>query len=94
VGHDVLTAHEAGQAGQGISDAQILAYAISQARAVITFDRRHFIRLHKQVQPHSGIIVCTDDRDWMALANRVHQAIGALPSLDNQLIRINRPAKP
>jgi hypothetical protein len=29
-----------------------------------------------------------------ALAVRVHQAIVALPSLDNQLIRINRPAKP
>ena len=93
-GHDVLTANEAGRAGQGIGDAEVLAFAISQSRAVITFDRRHFIRLHQQVQPHSGIIVCTDDRDWAALAVRVHQAIAALPSLDNQLIRINRPAKP
>jgi hypothetical protein len=94
LGHDVLTANEAGQARQGFSDAQVLAFAISQTRAVLTFNRRHFIRLHRQVQPHYGIIVCTDDRDWIALAARVHQAIGALPSLENQLIRINRPAKP
>jgi hypothetical protein len=94
LGHDVLTASEAGQARQRISDALVLAFAISQTRAVITFDRRHFIRLHQQVQTHSGIIVCTDDRDCIALAARVHQAIGALPSLDNQLLRINRPAKP
>src|SRR5260370_42612125 len=93
-GHDVLTANEAGRAGQGIRDAEGLAFAISQSRAVITFDRRHFIRLHQQVQPHSGIIVCTDDRDWAALAVRVHQVIAALPSLDTQLIRINCPAKP
>jgi len=53
----------------------VLAFAISQKRAVITFDRRHFIRLHQQVQTHSGIIVCTDDRDWIALAARVHQAL-------------------
>ena len=74
LGHDVLTANEAGRARQEIPDAEVLAFAISQSRAVITFDRRHFIRLHQQVQPHSGIIVCTDDRDWMALAVRVHQA--------------------
>jgi predicted nuclease of predicted toxin-antitoxin system len=94
LGHDAMTANEAGQAGQGIPDGQVLAFAISQGRAVITFDRRHFIRLHQQVQPHSGIIVCTDDGDWAALAARVHQAIRSLPNLDNQLIRINRPAKP
>jgi len=94
LGHDVLTANEAGRAGQGIRDADVLAYANLQNRAVITFNRRHFIRLHQQVQLHSGIIVCTDDRDWIALAARVHQAISALPSLENQLIRINRPAKP
>jgi hypothetical protein len=94
LGHDMLTANDAGQARQGLSDAQVLAFAISQTRAVITFNRRHFIRLHRQVQPHCGIIVCTDDRDWIALAARVHLAIIALPSLDNQLIRVNRPAKP
>lgn len=94
LGHDVLSANEAGRAGQGIGDAQVPAFAISERRAVITFNRRHFIRLHQQVQPHSGIIVCTDDRECIALAARVHLTITALPSLDNPLIRINRLAKP
>ena len=37
LGHDVLTANEAGRARQQISDAQVLAFAISQKRAVIHY---------------------------------------------------------
>jgi hypothetical protein len=43
---------------------------------------------------HAGIIVCTKDDDAVALATRIHQAICNLPTLDNQLIRVNRPATP
>ncbi|MCI0364127.1 MAG: DUF5615 family PIN-like protein [Phycisphaerales bacterium] len=93
-GHDVLTVQEAGNAGQGIPDPDVLAFAVSQGRAVLTFNRRHFIRLHRQVQPHCGIIVCTDDRDVVALADRIHQALLSCLNLDNQLIRVNRPATP
>jgi hypothetical protein len=88
LGHDVLTVPEAGQ--QGSSDAQVLAFATAANRAVLTFNRRHFIRLHSQVSTHGGIIVCTDD-DAVALANRIDQAIAACPVLANQLLRINRP---
>jgi hypothetical protein len=48
-GHDVQAAHEAGQAGQGISDVDGLAFAVSQNRAVLTFDRRDVIRIHKML---------------------------------------------
>ena len=44
LGHDMLTAQEAGQAGQGIEDAAVLAFATAAGRAVLTFNRRHFIR--------------------------------------------------
>jgi predicted nuclease of predicted toxin-antitoxin system len=88
LGHDVLTVQEAGE--QGSDDAQVLAYATAANRAVLTFNRRHFIRLHKLTPRHSGIVVCTDDQAE-ALADRIHQALIACPVLDNQLIRIVRP---
>jgi hypothetical protein len=93
-GHDVLTAHEAGRAGQRIPDADVLAFAVSQNRAVLTFSRRDFIRLHSSSQPHCGIIVCTDDRDVAALAARIHHAILNCPVLNNQLLRVNPPQTP
>ncbi len=94
LGHDVLTAQEAGQAGKGIVDEDVLAFAISQTRAVLTFNRKHFIRLHGRIFPHDGILVCTKDDDVLALANRIHQALGQCPNLQNQLLRINKPSTP
>jgi hypothetical protein len=90
LGHDLLTAHEAGRAGQGITDKEVLAFAIAAGRAVVTFNRRHFIRLHSEVSSHAGIIVCTRDDDVLALANRIHQQLQKIPTLQNQLLRINR----
>jgi predicted nuclease of predicted toxin-antitoxin system len=97
MGHDVLTAQQAGQAQQGIPDPQVLAFAAAQGRAVLTFNRRHFVRLHQRTissGSHAGVIVCTKDSDVVALARRIHQAITALPSLTNQLVRIRKPPSP
>ncbi len=97
LGHDVVTAQQAGQAHQGIADPLVLAFAVTQGRAVLTFNRRHFVRLHRQTilsGSHAGIIVCTKDDDVQALALRIHQAIVALPSLANQLVRIHKPPQP
>jgi predicted nuclease of predicted toxin-antitoxin system len=98
MGHDVLTAHQAGQSNQQILDAQVLAFAAAQDLAVLTFDRWHFLRLHQRILlgggSHNGIIVCTKDDDVAALALRIHQAIAALPSLANQLMNIRKPPSP
>lgn len=97
MGHDVLTAQQAGQANQAIPDSLVLAFATAQGRAVLTFNRRHFVRLHQQTHPagsHAGIIVCTKDSNVAALALRIHQAIAALPSLGNQLVRVRKPPSP
>jgi hypothetical protein len=94
LGHDVLTAVDASRANKGIKDPDVLAFAISQKRAVPTFNRRDFFRLHRQNPSHSGIIACTNDNNSIALAARIHQAILNCPILDNQLIRIVRPSKP
>jgi hypothetical protein len=93
-GHDVLTAQDAGQANQAIPDPLVLSFAVAQGRAVVTFNYRHFVRLHKQTistGSHAGIIVCTKDNEVQAVALRIHQAIAALPSLMNQLVRIRKP---
>src|SRR5260370_3112208 len=94
LGHDLLTVREAGQGGQGIDDADVLAFAITQSRAVLTFNRWDYIRLHTRVRPHAGIIICTRDDDFVALAIRINQAIAACPNLDSQLLRVNRPRTP
>ena len=90
-GHDVLTAREAENAGLGIPDDQVLAFAISNNRAVLTFNRRHFIRLHNLQPNHNGIIVCTEDLDRERLATRINEAIFGVETLSCQLIRVNRP---
>jgi hypothetical protein len=93
-GHDVLTAQEAGNAGRGIGDPLVLAHAISVGRAVVTFNRHHFIGLHLRDPNHAGIITCTDDHDAFALATRIDQAIAVAGPLAGQLIRVNRPSAP
>jgi hypothetical protein len=94
LGHDVLTVQEAGQGNRRTSDDAVLAFATAQGRAVLTFNRRHFFRLHRANQAHAGIFVCTWDRDVVALAARVHEALTHHPMLERQLIRITRPPKP
>ncbi len=89
--HDVLTAREAGNAGQRIPDEQVLAFAVSDERAVLTFNRSDFIRLHRLQPIHTGIIVCKEDRDWDGLATRINEAISTAETLSGQLVRINRP---
>lgn len=92
LGHDVLTVQEAGQKGQ--KDPAVLAFANAQGRAVLTYNRRHFIRLHRQTSSHSGIVICTRDKDFIALAGRIHQTVANCRNLANQLLRVYRPSVP
>ena len=88
--HDVLTSHDAGHANRKISDEDVLEYAVAERRALLTLNRRHFVKLHQDKPAHSGIIVCTVDRDFKEQANRIHAAIVELSSLDGILLRVNR----
>jgi len=92
LGHDVLTVQEAGKANQGVPDSEVLVFASSDRRAVITQNRKDFVRLHSLQPNHEGIIICTNDRNWQALANRIDMAITVEESLQGKLIRIVRPA--
>ena len=93
LGHDVLTVLEAGQAEQRVTDEDILAFATGQNRAVLTLNRKHFIRLHSVKPEHAGIVVCTFDPDFSGQAERVHAEIKTRDSLTEQLVRINRSVR-
>jgi len=91
MGHDVLTIQDSGRAGQALADTEILAFAHSQGRAVVTLNRRHFGRLHISHLDHSGIIVCTFDPDFAKQASRIDTELKQYSVLARQLIRVNRP---
>lgn len=90
LGHDVLTTQEAGNAGQAIPDHAVLDFATRAGRAVLTLNRRDFIRLHKRGISHADVVVCTEDTDTAAQATRVHDSVTSLPSLAGQLVRVNQ----
>jgi predicted nuclease of predicted toxin-antitoxin system len=93
MGHDILTVQEAGNANLGIPDEEVLAFAVSNDRAIITINRFDFVRLHRLQPDHAGIIVCTDDPDRNQMAVRLNEAISAEETLRGKLIRVNRPSR-
>ncbi len=94
LGHDVLTSCEAGNANQKIPDDQVLAFATSRNRAVVTLNRQDFIQLHRQNSNHGGIIACTTDLDFRALARRIDSQIQTNHPLRSRLLRVNREKQP
>ena len=94
LGHDVLTAFEAGQANKAIGDSVQLAFATSLGRAILTRNRRHFIALHNRSTQHSGIISITDDPDFDGQATRIDAALANYSTLASQHVRVNRPNLP
>ncbi|NNJ12868.1 DUF5615 family PIN-like protein [Chloroflexales bacterium ZM16-3] len=92
LGYDVLTSRDAGNAGRAVPDEEVLAFAVAQGRALVTINRKHFIRLHRESPSHAGIIVCTYDPDFIGQAARVAAAMTAQPDLAGLLLRVNRPS--
>jgi hypothetical protein len=76
---DAVSAHEAGR--QGVSDAEQLAYAAADGRALFTFNASDFLRLHwewiETGRRHWGIVVSEQlpvgevTRRLLRLLNRV-----------------------
>lgn len=91
LGHDVITVAETGNANQKFSDEQVLEFASTSNRAVLTFNRKHFFKLHRDRPIHSGIIACTYDANFVELASRIHNMLVSPIDPAGQLIRINRP---
>ena len=91
LGHDVVTIDDAGLGDRSLQDEAVLDIARADGRAVVTLNRWHFVRLHAERPEHAGIVVCTFDRDFVALARRIDNAVRGAGSLDGQLVRVNRP---
>jgi predicted nuclease of predicted toxin-antitoxin system len=79
-GFDAVSVHELGH--YGWSDAQHLAYAADNGRAIFTFNASDYIVLHRKYlaegKPHAGIITCKQHpiretiRRLLDLLNRVN----------------------
>ncbi len=91
LGHDVLTVQEAGNAGN--SDPEVFAFALADNRAVLNQNRRDFVKLHRGQPNHAGMIICSDDQNFLRLAQRTHEAISTENALLGKLIRVMRPAQ-
>jgi hypothetical protein len=89
-GHDVLTALAAGNANRAAPDEEVLAFAASQNRVLPTYNRRHFLRLHRESPNHAGVVICTFDPDFSGQAQRIHEAVDKEGSMEGRLIRVNR----
>jgi hypothetical protein len=63
-GHDVSSCHGEGRANRGISDADQLAFATAERRAIYTFNAVDFRRLHAVWQAagreHAGTLISED----------------------------------
>ena len=91
LGHDVLTVVDTGKGGRAVPDDEVLAFASAQGRALLTLNRKHFIRLHQQRPDHAGIVVCTFDADFVGQATRIDDGLRTSEPLARRLLRINRP---
>ena len=90
--HDVLTSQDAGNANRSVSDEEVLQFAASERRVLLTQNRPHFLRLHqRKAVAHAGMVLCTYDPDFHRLAARVHDEVAGREILDGLLLRVYRP---
>jgi predicted nuclease of predicted toxin-antitoxin system len=90
-GHDVIDLEHLELTDRRLPDAAVLDMATRDGRAVLTLDRRDFTRLHRERADHSGIVACTLDLVFVALAARIDGMLTAIGRLDGQLLSIVRP---
>ncbi len=91
-GHDVVTLTDLGVAGQSLTDPAVLKLASDDGRALLTLNRRDFVRLHRASADHAGIVACSFDLDFEGQAERIRVAIEGPSSWSGQLLRVNRGA--
>lgn len=92
LGHDVKLLADTGLANLSCSDPLVLQLSAQEGRALLTINRRDFIRLHAVTEGHGGIIVCTQDPDIPGQARRIHEALEGEEALQGKLLRIYRPS--
>jgi predicted nuclease of predicted toxin-antitoxin system len=93
LGHDVVTVEEVGRSGQRWPDADVLEYARTEGRVVLTLNRKDFLALHRRNQEHSGMILCTLDLDFVGQAKRIADVIAEGDDFKGRVFRVYRPAR-
>lgn len=82
-GYDALSSEEAGNSQQRMSDETQLQFAVSQERAILTFNVGDFVRRETdwkaQAKEHYGIIVSTQISDVGELLRRVKKHLDIYP---------------
>ena len=92
LGHEVLTSLEAGNAGRAVPDDEVMRFAGGENRALLTLNRKHFLRLAAADPDHPGLILCTFDPAFGRQAKAIHDAIADRADLGTVVLRVNRPA--
>ncbi len=90
LGYDIITLSDIGLSNQEFPDDLVLSKATELNRAIITFNRKDFIKLHRINDKHAGIIIATYDSDFQALAERILFSIKGKTDLYGELIRITK----
>ncbi len=89
LGHDVELAVESGLANRGTEDVDLLAYARSRYRVLLTHNRKHFRRLHAG-ESHAGIVICTRKMEFVELAQSIHLSLMSEVDCSNRLICVTK----
>jgi hypothetical protein len=90
-GYDAESCHEAGRSDRRIPDAEQLAYAAQQGRAILTFNNGDYSRLDHQWkasgQRHAGIILCPEIDDIGELLRCVERHLDTVvPSIQQDIL--------
>jgi hypothetical protein len=57
----------------------------------VTLNRKDFLRLHREVPRHAGVIVCTFDLAFARQARRIDEALRDLGDPAGKVLRVNKP---
>ena len=90
LGHDILIVVEDGKGNRQCPDALILRDATAFGRAVVTLNRTHFRRLHRENPSHAGIVLCTCDSDFAGQTMRIHELLSTQKDVAGHLLQMYR----
>ena len=96
---DALSVHEIGRANRGIPDAEQVAYATSEGRVLVTYNRADYQALDGQWRAlgrgHAGILWCSERtiprRAIGGLVRALEAAAAEYASLDGLCMPLSRP---
>lgn len=87
-GHDVTSIKELGLDRQWLPDEEVLQIASELGRVVLTHNKNDFIKLHRSVDKHAGIITCYQTANAEKLSGKIINLLKKEEELENKLFRV------